>query len=135
MLNMRLKDFYDIWAIAGSLAFYGAVLSRALQAPSIAVKPRCPAETSPALTPGFAHEKQAQWTAFLRRTEIAPAPEPFTAVQAQIAKLVMPPLLRLVDGGSFKGKMANRWPMARYRHVAISCRLPIWSADHFVQPH
>jgi hypothetical protein len=32
MLNTRLKDFYGIWAIAGSFAFDGAVLSRALQA-------------------------------------------------------------------------------------------------------
>jgi hypothetical protein len=32
MLNTRLKDFYDIWAIAGSFAFDGAVLSRAIQA-------------------------------------------------------------------------------------------------------
>ena len=106
MLNTRLKDFYDIWAIAGSFAFDGAVLSRAIEATFDRRQTPLPAETPPALTPAFADEKQAQWTAFLRRTEIALAPEPFAAIQAQIAALVMPPVLALTQGAAFDGV----WP-------------------------
>jgi hypothetical protein len=106
MLNTRLKDFYDIWAIAGSFAFDGAVLSRGIQATFDRRHTPLPAETPPALTPAFADEKQGQWTAFLRRTEIALAPEPFAAVQAQIAALVMPPVLALGQGTAFTGD----WP-------------------------
>ena len=106
MLNTRLKDFYDIWAIAGSFAFDGAVLSRAIQATFDWRQTPLPVETPPALTPAFADEKQGQWTAFLRRTEIALAPEPFPTIQAQIAALVMPPVLARVQGGSFE----SEWP-------------------------
>ncbi|MFZ5793809.1 MAG: nucleotidyl transferase AbiEii/AbiGii toxin family protein [Pseudomonadota bacterium] len=107
MLNTRLKDFYDIWAIAGSFAFDGAVLSRAIQTTFDRRQTPLPAETPPALTPAFADEKQGQWTAFLRRTEIALAPEPFAAIQAQIAALVMPPVLALSQGAAFAGD----WPI------------------------
>jgi len=60
-----------------------------------------PAETPAALTPAYADEKAVQWTAFLRRTELAAAPEPFPAIQAQIAELVMPPTLALNQGATF----------------------------------
>ncbi|MDB5575729.1 MAG: hypothetical protein JWR80_905 [Bradyrhizobium sp.] len=59
-----------------------------------------------ALTAPFADEKAGQWKAFLRRTEIALAPEPFVTVQAQIAALVMPPALALSKGIALHGK----WP-------------------------
>src|SRR3546814_16620958 len=103
MLKTRLKDFYDIWAIAGFFAFDGTVLSRAIQATFDRRQTPLPAETPPALTPAFADEKQAQWTAFLWRTEIALAPEPFAAIQAQIAALAMPPVLALGQGFDFAG--------------------------------
>lgn len=106
MINTRLKDFYDVWAIAGAFAFDGAVLSRALQTTFDRRQTPLPQATPLALTPAFAGEKQAQWAAFLRRTEIALAPEPFAAIQAQIATLVMPPALALGRGAVFEGG----WP-------------------------
>lgn len=110
MLNTRLKDFYDIWAIAGSFAFDGAVLSRAIQATFNRRQTPLPVEIPPALTPAFADEKQAQWIAFLRRTEIALAPEPFAAIQAQVATLVMPPVLALGQGAAFTGNWSSGGP-------------------------
>jgi hypothetical protein len=107
MLNTHLKDFYDIWAIAGSFAFDGAVLSRAIQATFDRRQTPLPVETPPALKLAFADEKQGQWTAFLRRTEIALAPEPFAAIQGQIASLVMPPVLALGQGTA----LASDWPI------------------------
>jgi hypothetical protein len=110
MLNTRLKDFYDIWAIAGSFTFDGAVLSRAIQVTFDRRQTRLPPETPPALTSAFADEKQAQWAAFLRRTEIALAPEPFVAIQAQIAALVMPPVLALGQDAAFAGEWSSGGP-------------------------
>ena len=106
MLNTRLKDFYDIWAIAGSFAFDGAVLARAIQATFNRRQTPLPVEMPPALAPAFADEKQAQWTAFLRRTEIALAPEPFAAIQAHLGDSVLAPVGPPDNAASFPGD----WP-------------------------
>jgi hypothetical protein len=58
-------------------------------------------EPSLALTPEFAAAKQDQWAAFLRRTEIALAPEPFPEILAQVAALVMPPVQAFAQGVTF----------------------------------
>lgn len=105
-LNTRLKDFYDIWAIAGLFAFDGVVLSRAIQTTFDRRQTPLPVEMPVALTPAFANEKQAQWTAFLRRTEISMAPGPLVTIQAQIAALVMPPVKALLNRDTF----ADDWP-------------------------
>jgi hypothetical protein len=105
MLNSRLKDFYDLWAIAGTFDFDGEILSRAIASTFARRQTQLPRETPVALTPDFANEKQGQWAAFLRRTEIALAPEPFAAIQARIADLVIPPALALGEGETF----AARW--------------------------
>ena len=47
-----------------------------------------------------------EWSAFLKRTEISLAPDPFPAVQVQIAALVMPPTLALNKGDAFEA----HWP-------------------------
>lgn len=106
MVNTRLKDFYDLWAIANAFEFEGAVLARAIAATFARRRTDIPAQIPAALTPAYAREKQGQWAAFLKRTEIALAPEPFPDVQAQIALLVMPPALALTGDAVFEG----RWP-------------------------
>ena len=89
--NSRMKDFFDIWAIANTFAFEGSVLAEAIAATFSRRETEPPAEPPLALSAAFAAAKQAQWTAFLRRTDIALAPEPFPDIQAQIAALMMPP--------------------------------------------
>jgi hypothetical protein len=110
MLNTRLKDFYDIWAIAGSFAFDGGVFSRAIMATFERRQTPLPVAMPVALTAAFADEKLAQSNAFLRRTDIAIAPAPFDAVQSQIAALVMPPALTLSQGARFEGSWCNSGP-------------------------
>lgn len=105
MLNTRLKDFYDLWAIAGTFDFAGEILARAIESTFARRRTPLPHDMPAALTPAFADEKQGQWAAFLRRTEIALAPEPLAAIQARIADLVMPPVLALGQGERF----AARW--------------------------
>jgi len=106
MVNSRMKDFFDIWAIANTFAFQGQVLAMAIQATFERRGTPLPADLPIALTDGFAQEKQPQWTAFLRRTEFSLAPEPFPEIQAQVAALLMPPALALVRKEAFN----SPWP-------------------------
>ena len=107
MLNSRMKDFFDLWAIGGAFAFGGEVLAKAIEATFERRGTAIPRELPVALTPEFAAAKQDQWAAFLRRTEIALAPEPFPEVQAQAAALVMPPAHALAQRVTFIAE----WPV------------------------
>ena len=113
--NSRMKDFFDIWAIANTFAFEGRVLAEAIAATFARRETEPPAEPPLALTAAFADAKQAQWTAFLRRTDIALAPEPFPDIQAQIAALMMPPAKTVGAGQGFDQRWApgGPWRSAR----------------------
>jgi len=104
MINTRLKDFYDLWAIANAFEFDGIVLARAIAATFERRQTKIPEQVPAALTTAYADERQGQWAAFLRRTEIALAPEPFPDVQAQIERMVMPPASALAGGAVFEGR-------------------------------
>jgi len=105
MANSRMKDFFDIWAIADTFAFKGPILAAAIEATFARRQTPPPSEPPIALSPDFAQAKQAQWTAFLRRTEIAFAPKPFDEIQGQIAALMMPPARAVLTGELFD----HRW--------------------------
>lgn len=113
MLNSRMKDFFDLWAIAGAFAFEGPVLARAIQTTFERRVTPIPKEAPSALTESFAAAKQVQWAAFLRRTEIALAPEPFHEIQMRIAELVMPPVLAITQSQSFEACWAAGGPWTR----------------------
>src|SRR3546814_6845584 len=88
MINTRLKDFYDLWAIANAFEFDGTVLARAIAATFERRQTKVPAQIPAALTAAYADERLGQWAAFLRRTEIVLAPEPFPDGTGQIERLV-----------------------------------------------
>ncbi|MGH6910358.1 MAG: nucleotidyl transferase AbiEii/AbiGii toxin family protein, partial [Phenylobacterium sp.] len=106
MINTRLKDFFDLWAIANTFAFEGSVLAQAIAATFARRETPLPTEPPAALSSAFADARQGQWSAFLKRTEISLAPDPFPAVQAQIAALVMPPTLTVAKGEAYE----RAWP-------------------------
>ena len=110
MLNTRMKDFYDLWAIAGAFAFDGPVLARAIQTTFERRATPIPTETPPALSAGFAEAKQVQWAAFLRRTEIALAPAPLVDVQARIAEFILPPAQAVTRSQLFDANWAAGGP-------------------------
>ncbi|WP_335672086.1 nucleotidyl transferase AbiEii/AbiGii toxin family protein [Phyllobacterium zundukense] len=110
MLNSRMKDFFDLWAIAGAFAFEGEVLARAIRTTFERRETPLPIETPLALTADFAQAKQVQWAAFLRRTEIALAPEPLPEIQARIAELVMPPTIATNEAAPFNARWAAGGP-------------------------
>jgi len=106
MLNSRMKDFFDLWAISQTFSFDGPVLAKALAATFDRRRTAIPTDTPVALTPAFAEDaaKQAQWQGFLRRTAPAMAPGPFTEMQAKVAAFVLPPVQALATGRPFEGK-------------------------------
>lgn len=97
MFNSRMKDFFDLWAICRTFPFEGRVLNDALRATFTRRTTAFPTEVPIALTQVFADDaaKQAQWSAFLRRTAIALAPEPLPELLRSVAQFVTPPLLAL----------------------------------------
>lgn len=103
MLNSRMKDFFDLWAIAETFAFDGAVLAEAIRATFERRNTDLPRQTPIALTSAFAEDaaKQTQWRGFLRRTALSMAPEPFADIQTKVAAFVLPPTKALADGSAF----------------------------------
>lgn len=103
LLNTRVKDFFDLWAIGATFSFDGALLSEALRATFMRRATPMPGELPIALTAAFAEDagKQAQWRAFLRRTTIALAPEPLPDLLRAVSEFVMPPAAALAAGEPF----------------------------------
>jgi predicted nucleotidyltransferase component of viral defense system len=73
--NSRMKDFYDIWLLTRSFTFDPNRVARAIAATFARRKTPIPLELPDALTDGFAADpaKLAQWAAFTRGIETAPA--------------------------------------------------------------
>jgi predicted nucleotidyltransferase component of viral defense system len=67
--NSRMKDFYDLLALARLFAFEGPLLSEAIRATFNRRATEVPAETPVGLSQAFADDQQkmAQWTAFTSR--------------------------------------------------------------------
>ena len=112
MLNSRMKDFFDLWAISETFSFNGPVLAQAIAATFERRRTDIPTDTPVALTPAFAEDaaKQAQWQGFLRRTAIAMAPGPFAELQRKVATFVLPPTHALVAGKAFDEKWSAGGP-------------------------
>ena len=103
-LTSRMKDVYDLWALATLFGFEGRVLAEAIRATFTRRQTPVPQETPVALTPAFAADptKQAQWSGFLRRTAMARTPDPLPLVLAQIQMFVMPPTVAIATGVAFE---------------------------------
>jgi len=80
-LNSRMKDFFDVWALAASHVFNGPELIEAIRATfsrrSVAME-----VSAPCFTAGFADldAKARQWRAFVRRSGLTQAPASFPEV-------------------------------------------------------
>ncbi len=109
MRNSRMKDFFDLWAIAKTFAFDGPTLARAVAATFARRQTPFPDGTPIALTAAFIDDasKQAQWTAFLRRTSIALAPEPLPELIAFVRSFAGP----LLASDAVEKFVAEAWPV------------------------
>ncbi|MCP4447796.1 MAG: nucleotidyl transferase AbiEii/AbiGii toxin family protein, partial [Myxococcales bacterium] len=101
-LNSRMKDFYDIWLLSRQFDFGGSSLADAVAG---TFKNRETAvETKPvALTSDFSSskDKQKQWAAFLRKSQIEGAPPRFEDVASALRGFLLPIARSLVEASEF----------------------------------
>lgn len=106
-LNSRVKDFFDIWLLAGNFGFEGRTLSEAVRrtferrGTLLQPEPIC-------FTDLFAENsaRQIQWSAFVRRSRLADAPPELSRVIEQVRSFLQPLMSVLVQGQDFQA----RWP-------------------------
>jgi hypothetical protein len=103
MRNSRMKDFLDLWVIAKTFQFEGAILLQAVAATFVRRKTVPPVETPIALTTAFTQDpaKQVQWRAFLGRSKIDLAPKSLPEVVSFVEGFVTPVLNAARDGATF----------------------------------
>lgn len=103
--NSRMKDFFDLWHMACTFAFDGAVLVTAVRGTFDRRGTALPTDAPVALTAEFITDRRklTQWTAFLRA---AKATEP---VWKTLIKSLQPFLLPLVDSAR-QSKSPGNWP-------------------------
>jgi len=101
--NSRLRDFFDIRALAEREAFDGPTLTTSLRATFERRATPLPDRLPLALTSEFAAsaEKQSQWQGFLRRSGVSPLPGDLGAVVEELARFLGPALAAAVAGSDF----------------------------------
>ncbi len=102
-LNSRMKDFLDVWILCRHDAVKPAGLLKSIQATFAHRKTNIPAEPV-CFSPGFAKDKQPQWTAMLRKNPDSPAPRDLDKALGDIWGVIKPIFDELnqgkVDGGA-----------------------------------
>ena len=101
--NSRMRDFFDIHALAQHEPFDGEVLARAVRATFERRRTPIPDSLPFALTPAFAAMslKQVKWQAFLRKNGRLNAPNELSAVVARIAGFIEPAIVAAQSGAGF----------------------------------
>ncbi len=101
--NSRMRDFFDVHALAAAEAFDGAVLARAIVATFSRRGTPVPTRLPLALTRDFAaiEGKGAQWAGFVRRLPGTSAPPDLAAVIDVVAAFAGPVLLAAGRGEPF----------------------------------
>lgn len=101
ILNSRMKDFFDLWVLAGHSDFDGAVLTTAIRATferrGTAIPPGAPLGLTDEF--GLDEQKTKQWQAFLRKNTLEPMP--LTTVIEALREFVLPVLAALAAGVDF----------------------------------
>lgn len=103
LLNSRMRDFFDVWALASQFEFDGPVLASAIQ--ETFARRGSAVEPQPiALSERFARDaaKMAQWRALLRRSKLQQAPTSFEDVVAAIAGFLGPVAAALAEERAFE---------------------------------
>lgn len=106
--NSRMRDFFDVRALAFGKSFDGAVLAEALAATFARRRTEVPHELPLALTRAFAAipGKSSQWTGFTRRLVGGAPPPELVEVIDTIAGFAGPVMRAVAHGERFLGS----WP-------------------------
>lgn len=110
--NSRMKDFRDLYVLAATTPFEGAVVTQAL-ARTFERRGTSTSAGSTVMTEGFAKDadRQTAWAGYLRRERIDTVPSSFEAVMPVILDLVGPPFQAAREGSAF----TKRWDPAQRR--------------------
>jgi len=110
--NSRMRDFFDVHALAARESFDGAELAGAIAATFARRRTEVPIELPVALTPAFAATpgKSSQWSGFTRRLLGGQTPPELPAVIDAIASFAGPVLLVVSRGERFTGKWTPGGP-------------------------
>jgi len=106
--NSRMRDFFDILALAERRHFDGRPLADAVRATFERRRTPIPETLPLALTPGFAAllDKRMQWQGFLRRNGLSSAPDEFGAVVTRLTEFLAPVIAAARLPASFR----DTWP-------------------------
>ena len=98
-----LKDFYDLWALAGSCDFEGEALAKAISATFARRRTPLPTSAPVALTNEFAGEqgKQNQWRAFVNRGKLRAGDALLEEIVTVLHGVLMPVVEALNAGSLF----------------------------------
>lgn len=112
-INSRMKDFYDIWLLAGQFAFNGVSLANAIAA-TFANRETAIDVAPIAFTPAFTEQSStlARWSAFRSRLPNAPCPEKLSEVVTVLSDFLLPVARACVSGESFALHWSRRGPWA-----------------------
>lgn len=109
--NSRMKDFHDVFALAGSFAFDGAELRQAVAACFERRRTAWTQEVPIALTPAFYtdSDRQSRWSAYVRgRNMIAAPPTVFVTIGERVIEFLRPVRHAIVASEPFN----TIWPAA-----------------------
>lgn len=96
-LNSRMKDFYDIWLLAGRYDFDGSQLCDAVRWTLERRKVKLPEQIT-AFSDEFIEYKTVQWNAFRKKMCTVSTPEDFTETMAMIKTFLTPVIETLLSG-------------------------------------
>lgn len=111
-INSRVKDFYDVWALASEQTFTGAILTNALNATFTRRGTAFPPSTPLALTDAFVDDlaKRRLWQAFVSRNKLNPAAPTFTETIQLLRTFLLPPTQALLAEQPFDQHWAPGGP-------------------------
>ena len=104
VINTRMKDYYDLIALARLFEFDGGIVAKAIIATFDRRGTPLPATTPIGLTDVFANDPQkiTQWLAFVGREPLLLNPGDLVAAIEDIVTFVMPPLAAAQAGKEFR---------------------------------
>lgn len=104
MANSRMKDFYDLRALAGMFEFDGETLSESIKATFVTRDTPVPDSLPVALSAEFANDdmKNTQWKAFLSKQELED--DELAEVIDALISFLMPPAQAIAQGNKFRAE-------------------------------
>lgn len=109
LANSRMKDYYDIWFLSNRFSFDSTTLAAAIRETFGNRQTVIPRGIPTGLTDGFGADntKQVQWTAFVRKAQLAADAPPFAEVVEAIRQFLLPVLQ--AEPGSMTWVPAKGW--------------------------